>query len=292
MYSMMNEIKELLTEGGTKVFTKYAVEIGDALWCALYNYIANTHAEYAIDGVFEENGQKFAVLCNRPEMKYYRLNFSLSETEGFKAEGALEEVTKSYTSVAGTQFSVAEVEAYIAEYAKKKEEEDKNKGKTDEEDKKDSENNSEDGEKSDKKDDDKEEDNKKDNATNEDSEKKDEEDKKKKAKKFSFDSLEEIPEYVELKTNFSTLETQVAELNSTIESLNAELTTLRDFKAQAERSDKEAKIAEFYMLSDEDKKDVVENIDKYSLEDIESKLSVICFRNKVSFKTDEDSSNS
>ena len=37
------------------------------------------------------------------------------------------------------------------------------------------------------------------------------------------------------------------------------------------------------MLSDEDKADVVANIDNYSLDDIEAKLSVICFRNKVSF---------
>ena len=51
----------------------------------------------------------------------------------------------------------------------------------------------------------------------------------------------------------------------------------------AELAEKEAKIAEFYMLSDEDKKDVVDNIDKYSLDDIEAKLSIICVRNKVSF---------
>jgi len=47
-------------------------------------------------------------------------------------------------------------------------------------------------------------------------------------------------------------------------------------------------IANFYMLSDEDKKDVIENIDTYSLDDIEAKLSVICVRNKVSFATEDD----
>ena len=41
------------------------------------------------------------------------------------------------------------------------------------------------------------------------------------------------------------------------------------------------------MLSDEDKKDVCENIDSYSLEEIEAKLSVICFRNKVSFSEND-----
>jgi hypothetical protein len=40
MYSMMNEIKDLLAKGGTKnMFTTYAVEIGDALWSSLYRYI-------------------------------------------------------------------------------------------------------------------------------------------------------------------------------------------------------------------------------------------------------------
>ena len=37
------------------------------------------------------------------------------------------------------------------------------------------------------------------------------------------------------------------------------------------------------MLSEEDKKDVIEKIDTYSLDDIEAKLSILCVRNKVSF---------
>ena len=47
-------------------------------------------------------------------------------------------------------------------------------------------------------------------------------------------------------------------------------------------------IDSFYMLSNEDKKDVIENIDKYSVDEIEAKLSVICVRNKVSFDLEED----
>jgi tRNA U34 5-carboxymethylaminomethyl modifying GTPase MnmE/TrmE len=35
------------------------------------------------------------------------------------------------------------------------------------------------------------------------------------------------------------------------------------------------------MLSEEDKADVQTNIDKYSIDEIESKLSVICVRNKL-----------
>jgi len=42
------------------------------------------------------------------------------------------------------------------------------------------------------------------------------------------------------------------------------------------------------MLSDEQKKDCVDNIDTYSFDEIEAKLSVICVRNKVNFNLDED----
>ena len=49
---------------------------------------------------------------------------------------------------------------------------------------------------------------------------------------------------------------------------------------------------QFSILSDEDKKDVIENINSYSLEDIESKLSVICVRNKVNFNLTEDNDTS
>jgi len=143
MFSMMTELQELLTKGGTKVLNTYAVEIGDTLWSALYSYIETTYPDdenrwcsrYSIEGVYEENEQKFAILCNRAEMKYYRLNFSLTEENGFIAEDSLVEVTKSFTPAEEPQFSAESVEAYIAEYVKKKnEEEEKNKGNSGEED--------------------------------------------------------------------------------------------------------------------------------------------------------------
>ena len=94
-------------------------------------------------------------------------------------------------------------------------------------------------------------------------------------------NLEEIPEYVELNTKY-------ASLVQDYDSIMAEVASLREFKRQIERKDKEAMIAQFYMLSDEDKKDVRENIDNYSIDDIEAKLSVICVRNKVKFDLDEE----
>ena len=42
------------------------------------------------------------------------------------------------------------------------------------------------------------------------------------------------------------------------------------------------------MLSDEDKKDVVENMDSYSLDEIEAKLCVICVHNKLDMSDKAD----
>ena len=95
--------------------------------------------------------------------------------------------------------------------------------------------------------------------------------------------LEEIPEYVELQQKYETLEASHSELNTAYEALKVENESLVSFKAGIEKKEKEALISSFYMLSDELKKDVVDNIDSYSLEDIEAKLSILCVRNKVSF---------
>lgn len=298
LFSMMNDLKELIKEGGTKVFSRYAVEIGDNLWNSLWNYILekypdadNTYSSvYAIEGVCEEDSQKFAVLQNRADNKYYRLNFSLNETDGFVPADALIEVTESYIPAAEPQFSLEAVKTYETEYASKKkaEEEDKNnkdnKSNSDNksEGKDNDSNNPEDGK-------DKKPIGKKDDLdgkgnNSDDDGNKDDEDKKKK-KKYS---LEDVTEYQELKTEYEELKSKYAALETEKNSLIEEIEPLRKFKLASEKKDKEAMIAQFYMLSDDDKKDVIDNIDKYSVDDIEAKLSVICVRNKVSFDLDEN----
>ena len=100
-------------------------------------------------------------------------------------------------------------------------------------------------------------------------------------------NLEEIVEYVELNNKYSQLEAELETLKAekeALESANNELTT---FKAKVEKQEKEAMINSFYMLSDEDKKDCVDNIDTYSLSEIEAKLSVICVRNRVDFGAED-----
>ena len=265
--SMINELKDYLNKGGEKVFTRYAVEIGDALWEALYSHVEGT---YGIESVCEDGEQKFAVLT--ADGKYYRLNFSISE-ENVVEFAAEAELSEEYTPAEEPQFSAEAVE----EYAKKK-----NAKPADEE---------EEEEDKDKKcpkcgkpasechcDDD-----------DEDEDDDDDKNKKKKDKKSKY-NLEEVQEYVELSEKYSTLETEYSNAQSKIADLEAQVNELTTFKKGIEKAEKEKMIASFYMLSDEDKKDVIDNIDTYSLDDIEAKLSIICVRNKVSFNLEDDNS--
>ena len=270
LFSMMKELKEMLNEGGTPVFTTYAVEIGDALWSALYDYMIATYPEdenewcskYRIEGIYEEGDQKFAILRESATGSYFRMNFSITK-EGYDFGGELIAVEKEFVPVAeAPQFSLEDYDTFVANYAaSKKSEEEEEKtcpecGKPidececEEEDKKD---------------------------------------------KYV---LEEIPEYMELSNTYAELQNQYAAL----ESANADLTAaneilasekaaletsiaeLQQFKLGVERKEKEQMIFEtFAILPDADKEDVITNIDSYSLDDIEAKLSILCVRNKVNF---------
>ena len=287
LFSMMNELKEFLKEGGAKeVFTRYAVEIGDSLWNALYSYLEHQFPDsqcgycsmYRVDGIFEQNGQKFAVLQSRTNAKYYRLNFALTEDAGFVPSETLIEVTKSYTPAEELQFALEAVEEFEAEYAKKKEEEE---GKVDQGTQANSEENEGKGielcpEC---------------NKPVEECECKPAEDPVVEEDKKNY-NLEEVVEYAELKVQYEELEAKFSALEAEHETLKAELEPLKAFKLEAEKKDKQAMIDQFFMLSDEDKADVIANIDTYSVDDIEAKLSIICVRNKVSFDLDENKQNS
>lgn len=88
------------------------------------------------------------------------------------------------------------------------------------------------------------------------------------------------------KKKYSLLETEYNELKTKFDLLQARCEELEKVTTFYEREKKEELINRFYMLDDEDKKDVKDNIDKYSLDDIESKLSVICVRKRVSFASE------
>ena len=241
LFSMINELKDLLNKGGEKVFTRYSVEIGDTLWNALYDHVKD---QYSIESICEDGEQKFAVLT--ADGKYYRLDFSLLDDaiEFAESVGLIED----YTPEAEPQFDASAVEQYIQNRQKESEKNQDNEGKVD---------------------------------------------------KYN---LEEIQEYVELNNRYSELTNTYNTLNESyttlsneysiaknrITDLETQIQELTSFKKNIEKAEKQKMIDSFYMLSDEDKKDVVDNIDTYSLDDIEAKLSIICVRNKVSFNLDDN----
>ena len=101
------------------------------------------------------------------------------------------------------------------------------------------------------------------------SESKDDEDKKKK-KNFSLEDFEA------LQTSYAALEEEVNDL--------------RAFKQNIENEQKDELIASFYMLSDEDKKDVIANKANYSLREIKAELSMICVDKRINFAAETESS--
>ena len=89
------------------------------------------------------------------------------------------------------------------------------------------------------------------------------------------------------KKKYSLLEEQYNELKDKYALLEQECNELKEFKQKVENDQKDELIAQFSMLSDEDKKDVIENKASYSLDEIKSKLAVICFEKKVNFNLND-----
>lgn len=114
-------------------------------------------------------------------------------------------------------------------------------------------------------------------APPQDDEDKDKEDKKSASK----NSLHTDEEYAELEIKFSNLQVEY-------DAMKAQVEKLAEYKNTIEDREKDALIAEFYMLSDEDKQDVIDHKREYSLDEIDAKLSVICRHNKVNFAVDTD----
>ena len=324
VFSMIEKMQEILSkdEGGTPVFNTYAVEIGGVLWEAIYEYIykefgldEDYQLIYTIEGIYEDDNQKFAILRNRKDLTYYRLNFLLSEEEGFLPAEALVQVSPDFKPTEVAQFALEDVAAYEATFVESKKEKVK-----DPEPAVDTEFSAVE------------------EPVAEVQESNEVQNETKPAIETSFAeeavnevevaeaveeesvaefsnaqetapvveepnkyNLDEVVEYQELLEKYSTLEGQVNELNSTIEKFNAQVeelnqtitklteenNNLAEFKHTIGREKKQELIDSFYMLSDELKKDCIDNIDTYSLDDIEAKLSVICVRNKVSFDLDK-----
>lgn len=103
------------------------------------------------------------------------------------------------------------------------------------------------------------------------------------------DEEKELKTKNSLEEKFALVEAELSELKVNYEKLQKENEELVNFKNAVEDEKKTNLIKSFYMLSDDDKKDVIDNKAKYSLDEIEAKLSVICVRKKVNFNVEEDS---
>lgn len=121
-----------------------------------------------------------------------------------------------------------------------------------------------------------------------------EDDKEEEAQEEESDDSEDEDEdekYSLLQSQYEELEIKFNNLTADYESLQAERDNLLDFKNQIENKEKDILIQQFYMLSDEDKADVIANKESYSLDEIKAKLSVICFDKKINFNLNEDKQN-
>lgn len=93
----------------------------------------------------------------------------------------------------------------------------------------------------------------------------------------------------EKKKDYELIEKELEETKTAYAALEEKYQALVEFKESVDNEKKDKLIDSFYMLSDEDKKDVIENKSNYSLDEIEAKLSVICVRKKVNFDLDDTS---
>lgn len=92
----------------------------------------------------------------------------------------------------------------------------------------------------------------------------------------------------DVKKKYELLEADHAELQSKYAALETSYQELVTFKNQIENKEKDELIASFYMLSDEDKANVVANKANYSLKEIKAELSMICVDKKVNFNFEND----
>lgn len=102
-----------------------AVNIGD-LWGRLWHEIEeNRHWEYGIEGIYEEDNKKFAILRDRAQ-KLYRLDFSLTE-EGLTVADEIVEVEQEFIETDNMK-KFAEPEN-VADYRIAEQDDDDNDGK-------------------------------------------------------------------------------------------------------------------------------------------------------------------
>ena len=116
----------------------------------------------------------------------------------------------------------------------------------------------------------------------------DEEDKKPATKNACSDDDDEDKKKDD---KYTLLEQQYTELNQKYTEMETAYQELLSFKKIIENEKKDQMINKFFMLSDEDKKDVIDHKDEYSVDDIESKLSIIYANKKMASESNEGKEN-
>ena len=91
-----------------------------------------------------------------------------------------------------------------------------------------------------------------------------------------------------LENQVSELSEQLKELTDKFTVLEAEAEELRKFKAERINADKDAMIAKYHMLSDEDKAEIIADKDKFTIGEIESKLALLYVQKNVNFDEEEE----
>lgn len=99
------------------------------------------------------------------------------------------------------------------------------------------------------------------------------------------DFSEEQTEETEEPSSDYSLEEEFATLKEEAQALRAECEELRAFKLNVENEQKDALINSYYMLSEEDKHEVMEHKSEFTLDEIKAKLAVIYVEKNVDFST-------
>ena len=102
----------------------------------------------------------------------------------------------------------------------------------------------------------------------------------------------QLPPELQFSSSQHQLQEKLDFVKSELHKALEELDSLRAFKLEIENQRKDAEIAKYYMLSEEDKADIIKNKSSYSLEEIKSKLALLYVEKNVDFSTLTDSSES
>lgn len=144
-----------------------------------------------------------------------------------------------------------------------------------------------------KKDEEEKEEDKSTDESSDDKEKEDEDDEEESDKKYAAQAEDAAQkstsaEYAELETRYAAALQELDSLKTEFAAVKSELESLRSFKNDIEEQRKDAEIAKFSMLSEEEKADVIAHKSEYSIDEIKAKLAIVYFEKNMSLHSLEE----